>query len=427
MRTNGASAPLDELIARQKPGFTLEQPFYRDREIFRRDMARVVARTWLYVAHVSEVPEPGDFLLYAVGEESIILVRGADGTVRAFFNVCRHRGSRICLESRGRVRQVLTCPYHAWVYDLRGRLIRARGMGEDFDKSAFGLHPCQIRVAHGLIFICLAEPGDPEVADFDDVAGDLDACAGLHRIADTRVAHREVYPTCANWKLVVDNFRECYHCGPAHPEYTMVNAYVRAQEQDLAGYDAPTRAWEKKTAALGHPVGRGASGDHGDPRQPHGYWRQPIREGFVTLSEDGRPLAPLMGNLKHWDGGETAFSFGPLSYGYLCADHLCMFRFTPISAELSEVVVTWHVRADAEEGRDYDLARLKWMWDVTTIEDTRIIIDNQKGVNSGRYRPGPYTPAESYSAAFTRWYLDRVASHGAGTSMMRLPTSSTAA
>ena len=409
MRTNGVPVPVDELVARQKPGFTLEQPFYRDPEIFRRDMARVVARAWLYVAHVSEIPGPGDFLLYEIGEESIILVRGSDGEVRAFFNVCRHRGSRICLESGGKVGQALTCPYHAWVYDLEGRLIRARGMGEDFDKSAFGLHPCRVREAHGLIFICLAEAGDPGVADFDDVAGDLDACATLYRIADTRVAHREIYPTRANWKLVVDNFRECYHCAPAHPGYTMVNAYVRAQELDLAGYDAPTRAWERKAAALGHPVGRGAGGDHGDPCQPHGYWRQPIREGFATLSEDGRPLAPLLGGLEHWDGGETAFSFGPLSYAYLCADHLCMFRFTPISPELSEVVVTWHVRADAEEGRDYDLARLKWMWDVTTIEDTRIIIDNQRGVNSGRYRPGPYAPAESYSAAFTRWYLDRLA------------------
>ena len=409
MNTNGAAVPVDELVARQTPGFTLEQPFYRDPEIFRRDMARVVGKAWLYVAHASEIPGKGDFLLYRIGEESIILVRGLDREVRAFFNVCRHRGSRICLEERGNVRRSLTCPYHAWVYDLEGRLIRARGMGEDFDESAFGLHPCRVRVSHGLLFICLAGPGDPEVADFDGIARDLDMYAAHHRIADTRVAHREVYPTHANWKLVVDNFRECYHCAPAHPEYTMVNAYVRAQDLDPAGYEAPTRAWEQKTAALGHPVGQ-SGGDHGDRRQPLGYWRQPIREGFVTLSEDGRPVAPLLGRLEHWDGGETAFAFGPLSYAYLCADHLCMFRFTPIAPELSEVVVTWHVRADAEEGRDYDLDRLKWMWDATTIEDTRIIIDNQKGVNSARYRPGPYAPLESYSAAFTRWYLERLAS-----------------
>ena len=402
---NGVS-DLDELIARQKPGCTLEQPFYRDPAIFRRDMAKVVARAWLYVAHVCELPRPGDYLLYEIGAESIIVLRGRDGIVRAFFNVCRHRGSHICLERRGHVR-TLTCPYHAWVYDLQGRLIGARGMPKGFDKSAFGLHPCRVEVAHGLIFVCLAAPGDPQVADFAAIEADLDRLASRHRLAETKIVHREVYPTYANWKLVVDNFRECYHCSPAHPEYTMVNAYVAAHDRDpVAGYLEPTRAWEEKTAALGHPVGQSEGGDR---RQPLGTWRQPIRTGFVTLSEDGRALAPLLGCLEHWDGGETAFTFGPLSYAYLCADHLTMFRFTPAGPELTQVEVTWHVRADAREGADYDLKRLIWMWDVTTVEDTKIIIDNQKGVNSARYRPGPYAPQEDYSADFTRWYLERLA------------------
>jgi len=303
--------------------------------------------------------------------------------------------------------RTLTCPYHAWVYDLEGSLIGARGMPQDFDKSEFPLHGCQVRVAQGLIFICLAKEGDPDVADFAGIEADLDALTGLHRIADTKIVHREVYPTDANWKLVVDNFMECYHCTPAHPEYTMVNAYVKVHDEDPSGYDGVVRAWEDKTQALGHPVGSHYAGGC-DQRQPHGYWRQPIREGFATLSEDGQPVAPLLGDLKHWDGGETAFTFGPLSHAYLCADHLCMFRFTPVTPEFSEVVITWHVRPDAEEGRDYDLDRLKWMWDVTTIEDTRIIIDNQKGVNSTRYVPGLYAPLERTSSDLTSWYLGRL-------------------
>ncbi|MBT5434676.1 MAG: aromatic ring-hydroxylating dioxygenase subunit alpha [Alphaproteobacteria bacterium] len=407
MQNNESVVSVEELIARQQPGYTLEQPFYRDPGIFKRDLDMVVAKSWLYVAHASEIPEKGDYLLYNIGEESIILVRGRDREVRAFFNVCRHRGSHICLKSQGKVR-TLTCPYHAWVYDLEGSLIGARGMPEDFDKSEFPLHGCQVRVAHGLIFICLAEEGDPAVADFEPIARDLDNLATLHRIDDTKVVHREVYPTPANWKLVVDNFRECYHCSPAHPEYTMVNAYVKAHDRDLESYNSVVKEWEGKTTELGHPVGQNG-GNQGDPRQPIGYWRQPIREGFVTLSEDGQPVAPLLGDLKHWDGGETAFTFGPLSYAYLCADHLCMFRFTPVTAEHSDVLVTWHVRPDAEEGKDYDLERMKWLWDVTTVEDTRIIIDNQKGVNSSRYEPGPYAPLEAYSHDFTRWYLERLA------------------
>ncbi len=404
----GSTLCVDDLIARQRQGYTLEQAFYRDPAIFRRDMEKVVATSWLYVAHESEIPSRGDFLLYAIGEESIILVRGRDSQIRAFFNVCRHRGSHICLEERGNV-SMLRCPYHAWTYDLDGRLVAARSMPDGFDRAQWPLHSCSVRVCHGLIFICLAGADHPDVADFAEIAGEIDTFAGLHDLAGTRIVHREVYPTHANWKLVVDNFRECYHCSPAHPEYTMVNAYVKAHDRDPGGYAPQVRAWEQRTRDLGLPVSY-ADGDSGDPRQPHSVWRQPIREGYVTLSQDGRPVAPLLGSLEHWDGGETAFTFGPLSYAYLCADHLTMFRFTPVTAEFSEVLVTWHVRADAVEGRDFDLERLKWMWDVTTIEDTKIIIDNQKGVNSQRYVPGPYAVLEGYSSAFTGWYLERIAS-----------------
>ncbi|MBC6439114.1 MAG: aromatic ring-hydroxylating dioxygenase subunit alpha [Rhodospirillales bacterium] len=408
MQANGTSVSVEELIARQKPGFTLEQPFYKDHEIFRRDMTKIVSKQWLYVAHVTEIPNPGDYLLYNISDESIILVRSRDNEIRAFFNVCRHRGSHICLEPSGNVK-TLTCPYHAWVFDLQGKLIAARAMPENFDKSKYPLHACQARVSNGLIFICLAREGDPDVADFAEIAADLDQFTSLHRLEDTKIVHREVYPTDANWKLVVDNFMECYHCAPSHPEYTMVNAYVKVEDREHGGYAEAIEAWAEKTRMLGHPVGNDYNSGE-SANQPHGYWRQPIREGYVTLSEDGKPVAPLMGDLEHWDGGETAFTFGPLSHAYLCADHLCMFRFTPVTPDFSEVVITWHVRADAEEGKDYDLDRLKWMWDVTTIEDTRIIIDNQKGVNSSRYVPGPYAPQEGGSSALTRWYLSRLAS-----------------
>ena len=375
-------------------------------------MTRVVAKLGSTSPTSRRSPRRVISLLYRIGEESIILVRGLDREVRAFFNVCRHRGSHLCLKERGNVRRSLTCPYHAWVYDLEGRLIRAaRAWGRASTSPPSGCTPARCASPHGLIFICLAEPGDPEVADLDGIAGALDTCAALHRIAGHQGrTSRGLSDPMRNWKLVVDNFRECYHCTPAHPEYTMVNAYVRAQDRDPAGYDAPTRAWEQTD---------------------HGRWA--IRWGRATAttaigasrtatgasrSARASSRCPKTAGRSHrcWAASNT----GTVRDGVhlrspvLCLsmrDHLCMFRFTPISPEFSEVVVTWHVRADAEEGRDYDLARLKWMWDVTTIEDTRIIINNQKGVNSGRYRPGPhYAPAESYSAAFTRWYLERLAS-----------------
>ena len=407
--TRSDSDSLADLIRRQRPGFTLEQAFYRDPEIFRRDMEKIVARSWFYVAHVSEIPNTGDYLLYNIGDESIIVLRDRGNEIRAFFNVCRHRGSHICLEESGNVSK-LTCPYHAWVYNLDGRLLAARGMPQEFDKSRYALHNCAVRVSHGLIFLCLTDPEDETVPDFSELSDELDEFVTLQRLEDTKLVHREVYPTYANWKLAVENFRECYHCSPAHPAYTRVNAYVEAFDKPGDAYQPVVEAWARKTRACGHPTGKRFDPSTSDPRQPRSVWRQPIRDGFQTLSEDGQPVGPLLGDLKHWDGGETGLFMGPLSYAYVCSDHLSMFRFTPMAPEHCEVVVTWHVHKDAVEGVDYDIPRLKWMWDVTTIEDTRIIIDNQRGVNSTRYVPGPYAPHERGPANFTRWYLDRLMS-----------------
>ncbi|MDA0951100.1 MAG: aromatic ring-hydroxylating dioxygenase subunit alpha, partial [Proteobacteria bacterium] len=146
-----------------------------------------------------------------------------------------------------------------------------------------------------------------------------------------------------------------------------------------------------------------------DPRQPWTVFSQPIRDGFHTLSQDGGYVAPLLNPEREPDDGEALIAFGPLFYVYLCTDHATLFRFTPVSTGFSEVRVSWVVRGDAQEGRDFDVEKLKWMWDVTTIEDTKIINDNQKGVNSRRYAPGRYSEHEGWTREFIDWYLSRVA------------------
>jgi phenylpropionate dioxygenase-like ring-hydroxylating dioxygenase large terminal subunit len=400
---------INTLICAQTPGMALQRPFYTDDEIFRRDLECIVSKQWLLVAHESEISGRGDYLTYEVAGESIVVVRGRDDVVRAFFNVCRHRGSRICLEPKGN-RRTLTCPYHAWVWDLQGNLIGARSMPEGFDPSSWPLHSCRVRVWHGLVFISLSTDGDPDVADFDQLAGRLEPYVSHYGVARAKVAHREFYPTEGNWKLAVENFMECYHCAPAHPEYTVVNAYVTDDERDPEGRQATVAKWKEAQTKRGRPR-QDFNCDGATEPQPHGVFRQPIRDGYLTLSREGQPVAPLMGQIDEFDGGETALVFGPLSYAYLCSDHATIFRFTPTSARHTEVMVSWLVREDATEGRDYDLESLTWMWDVTTIEDTKIIGDNQKGVNSRRYTPGPYSTSERHTDAFVRWYVARVADH----------------
>jgi phenylpropionate dioxygenase-like ring-hydroxylating dioxygenase large terminal subunit len=393
---------LEALVARQKPGFSLEQPFYGDEEIFKLDLERIVAKQWLYVDHASRLPNTGDYLLFPVGDEEIIIARDEAGEINAFFNVCRHRGSRICLEEHGNALR-LACPYHAWTWSLSGDLVAARRMPEGFDKADYPLHRCHVRVFDGMIFINLAE-GEP--TDFDIIIKTLDPFVSHFAIGRTKIVHRETYPTHGNWKLAVENFRECYHCAPAHPEYTMVNAYVNANDRKDDAYTPTVEAWNEKTAAMGHPTGR-LRNSTDLPEQPHGASRRPIREGFLTLSEDGRPVAPLLGDIKEFDGGECMVIFGPLFYLYCANDHITTFRFTPVNGQLTDVVLTWLVREDAAAG-DYDVDRLKWMWDVTTIQDTTIIGDNQTGVNSSRYTPGPYSEREGGTTGFIKWYLSQI-------------------
>ena len=393
--------PIDALIDRQRPGFSLEQPFYTSADIYRLDMDKVISRQWQYVDHVSRVPNPGDYLTYEIAEESIIIVRGQDGELHAHFNVCRHRGSRVCLDKSGHTKR-LVCPYHAWAYALDGKLESARQMPDDFDASQYALPSCRLAVFDGLIFINL---GGDDAADFSYIAENLSPFLSPHSLERTKVVHEETYPTYANWKLAVENFRECYHCAPAHPEYTQVNAYVRAGEVGNHNYAPVVNAWEEKAQRQGRQTGHIR---FAYPPQPHHAWRMPIREGFLTLTKDGSPAGPLLGEFEEYDGAETGAFIGALSYLYVANDHATTFRFTPLSPQFTEVVVTWLVHEDAVEGKDYDIDHLKWMWDVTTIQDTQIINDNQKGVNSKRYTPGPYSRRESSCAFFAAWYLSRL-------------------
>ncbi len=390
------------------PGMSLEQPFYTDPHIFEEDLRRIVAKQWLFVDHISAIPDAGDVITWEIAGESIIIVRGKDREIRAFFNVCRHRGSRIVLKDCDHLR-TLTCPYHAWTWDLEGRLVRARLMPDEFRPEDWPLHACRTVVCQGLIFICLAEEDDPEVTEFEALAKDLEPYIGRHRLESAKIAARKQYPTPGNWKLAVENFRECYHCASAHPEYTSVNAYVVDGERDAEARSRVVETWAAEWEARGF-VTRGTAswGDHRDDRQPYGAFRQPIRDGYRTLSEDGQPVAPLMGDLDNWDGGETIMVFGPLFYVYLANDHATLFRFTPIHATHTDVVVTWLVNGDARKGTDYHEEKLTWMWDITTIEDTKIIGDNQLGVNSRRYVPGMYSLRERSTAGFVNWYTARM-------------------
>jgi phenylpropionate dioxygenase-like ring-hydroxylating dioxygenase large terminal subunit len=389
------------LVAEQAAGHPLAQIFYSDPEIFRRDLDRMVLRHWLCAGHVSSVPNVGDFFLLEVANESAIVIRGDDGELRALVNVCRHRGSRVCRERSGNTR-VLICPYHAWTYGIDGKLRAARHMAEPFDKSRHGLKQIPLRVIEGLIFVTFAE----EPLGLSKVEEVLRRGYGPYGWADAKVAHRETYPIEANWKLAVENYVECYHCAPSHPEY----ARLHANEQPRAKIAELNAQMDERAAALGLTI---PNQDHwalaAEVGEEAAYCvRYAMRRDAVTGSPDGQAVAPLMGAFKGYDGGSTFIHLGPASFFLAYPDHGLIYRFIPRTVQRSELEVIWLVRGDAREGVDYDRDRLTWLWKVTSDADKRIIEDNQRGVNSRYYEPGPFSIMESQERRFIEWYLSEI-------------------
>jgi Rieske 2Fe-2S family protein len=384
------SAGISEVLAATRPGFGLIGAAYLAPEVYEADL-NLLAGRWSYAGHVSEVAEPGDWITAALGEESAIIVRGSDGVLRALANVCRHRGSRICSAPSGHA-SVLTCPYHAWTYHLDGRLRAAREMPAGFDGALHGLKALPLAEVGGLIFIAFTE----QPPRLDAVAPALKAMTTRYDWNGARIAARRSYEVAANWKLVLENYHECYHCGPAHPEFSALHALAQPRARTLSGTADPLtgladfEAWGP--LADGSEVAR--------------VMRSGLLPGCETGSRNGKRLAPPMG-----EGGMSAPGLCVFAeLGFLTAflaypDHGVIYRFFPLGVRRTGMEVIWLVAGAAREGADYDLEALTWLWDVTSQADKAIIERNQAGVASRAYEPGPFSLMEPG----TRQYVERYA------------------
>ena len=401
MNTKMDKQAITELIEAQPARTALQQAFYTDDDIYRRDIAEVYLKSWLYAGHLSEIPSVGDWFLFEMAGESVVIVRSDEQQISALLNVCRHRGSRVCTEPRGCSRK-LVCRYHGWSYNLDGRLYSAAHMGEDFDRSQISLKKIHTEVLEGMIFINFAE----QPASFEQVRHDLTPCLQPYRLDRAKVAHRQSYSIDANWKLAVENYSECYHCAPSHPEYT--------RGHSLAKPGARSTVMMEEVMSRAESCGLSETSVHrvyqAEPGFGTGYAyeRYPLWRGHLTGSDDGQPVAPLLGDIKGYDGGTTDLQVGPVTFALAYCDYVVIYRFTPVSKDRCECDITWLVNGEAVEGKDYDKARLTWLWDVTTLADKRIIEDNAKGVKSRYYEPGPYSEMEDYTWKFTSWYMDAI-------------------
>ena len=398
---------IKSLIKSQKSNHSLDQQFYVDDIIFKLDLENFFFKQWVFIGHVSRIPNVGDYFLFNIGNESIIIIRNKNEVIHAHFNVCRHRGSRICLKEEGN-KKLLVCPYHAWSYNIDGTLKLARLMNSNFNQNDWNLHDCNIKVYEGLIFINFSK----EPISFDEYIEPNKPYIELHGLKDAKIVYRKIYPTYGNWKLTLDNFHECYHCQPSHPEYCLVHdpEYILAYGGG-SGTGPPSEKfsrrlaeWNENTKKLGYLTGEYS--ERNSSNFSRGAERTPLSEGKLSETKSGKPACKkLMGKFKVHDHGYTGIGPSPFNSLIMCNDFATLFTFVPKSPFQTDVELMWLVHKDAEEGKDYNLADIIWMWDKTTIADKRIIENNQKGVLSLKYQPGPLSKMELGVEDFKNWYL----------------------
>ena len=401
--------PIAHLLQQDRPGHTLPRELYVSDDAFEFDAHVMLKSVWLYACTVAHVKQPGDYFVFELASNSIIIVRGRDNQVRAFWNSCRHRGSRICEQQRGRAAR-LTCPYHQWTYGLDGALLAARSMADDFDKQDHGLAPVALENIGGLIFICMADEPPPIARVKADIADQI----AIYDLDKCKVAVQDDLIEDANWKLVMENNRECYHCDAGHPELVSVlgtYGFGKGLPEDGASDVVDDSAFDAIVEAK-----RAQWQEMGIFRDliefPDGWWhrvaRLPLANGAVTQSIDGKLACNrFIGPFTEPEGSSLSVWTQPNSWHHFCCDHVVTFSLTPLSAGQSVLRTSWLVHEDAVEGVDYDPDRIAALWRTTNDQDGRFSQLNHLGIANEGYRQGPYAVEEKLVEAFKDFYVER--------------------
>jgi Rieske 2Fe-2S family protein len=380
---------------------TLDQRYFVASEIFAMEQQGIFGRQWLLVGHQSQLTTVGDYFVVKVGDESLIVVRDQRSQIRAFYNVCRHRGTRLFETEYGCVRAI-QCPYHAWTYALDGKLIGAPHMDEvqGFEKADYSLHAVNLELWQGFIFINLAkgpkieEDASTQLATASLSGGGRGGYSPLDKwfeplagkfshwnLSKLRSAKRIEYDVRANWKLIFENYSECYHCPGVHPALSKLTPYDSA-ENDLA--EGPF---------LG------------------GFMA--IKKG-ASLTMTGNACALPVGDMKGEEHHRVYYySIFPNMLLSMHPDYVMVHQLWPQSPERTLIYCDWFFHPDAAPssgpGRTgisgYNPEDAIQFWDMTNKQDWHVCELSQQGIESKAYTPGPYSSRESIPAAWDRYYL----------------------
>jgi Rieske 2Fe-2S family protein len=417
MTTTAVKSQPASVIARI-PGHGMPGASYGRQDIFETDVDIFFTRHWILVGVTGDVPEPGDVSTIDIGKSSIILVRDDDEQVQAFRNLCRHRGARLKTAGKSTV-GMLVCPYHQWTYDLDGSLKHAAHMGKDFDPTCKSLIPVHTRIVGTHIFVCLGEQPPQDIAHLEAT---MIPRLAPYAMTHSKIAHEADIIENGNWKLVIENNRECYHCSATHPELTasflpedfgfcaegLSDESLLALSEYEERNAAARRSWENDgfvcdaveyldiDAVTQFRTQRLVIAGHGESQ---------------TL--DTRVACTrLFGHLARRDLGDVHL-WTHNSWTHVMSDHAVISYIIPLAPDKTLVRTKWLVNADAVEGVDYDIDTLTEVWKATNRQDADLVAITHSGTQDPGYIPGPFSAfTESYVDQFSRWYAARLAAQG---------------
>jgi Rieske 2Fe-2S family protein len=350
---------------------TLEASWYVSEDVFARERQRIFASSWICIGRSSEFAVPGAFLTAEVAGESLIITRDTHGSLHAFYNVCRHRGTRLCTQERGAFKGSIQCPYHAWTYGLDGTLTVARNMDDTpgFDRSEYPLHEARVAEFEGFVFVAL-EPAQPFAKVFASLISRFDAWS----IPELRSAARIEYDLAANWKLVFQNYSECYHCPVIHP-----------QLEKLSPSDSG-----RNDLSEGPFLG--------------GY--SELRESRETLTASGHTKRAPLPRVERANRSRVYYyTIFPSMLLSLHPDYVMAHYVRPIAPARTHVVCEWFFHPGAMADSQFDGSDAVEFWDLTNRQDWHVNELTQLGLSSRAYSPGPYSQQEGLLHAFDRHYL----------------------
>ena len=372
----------DEIASIRKPyraASLLPGRAYHDPAIHEFEREEWFRHDWVIVGREVDAPVAGTYFLATVDDEPLIVVRGNDEVLRAFYNVCRHRGTAVVEEPCGKAVR-FQCPYHAWIYDLAGNLIRAKHTDDldDFSLASNGLATVRLSTWQGFVFISL----DPEAEPLLDWLGDL--APHLHRFdfGRLRAAHTEVYEVDSNWKFIAENYSECYHCPGIHPQLNKLTPY------DLGGDFAPDGPWQ-------------------------GGWMELVDNAETMALDGGHRAGPQMHGITDLDDRRIYYYLlWPSTFLSIHPDYLLVHRLEPAGPGHTRIVCDWLFEPEAIAAPGFDASAAVAFWDLTNRQDWHVCELQQRGTRSRSWTAGRYSNQEPSVHAFDLMVADRYARDG---------------